>query len=315
MQTPAHCGKLPNAGPWNEACFAARAMTCIARRIAFAAISLALACSTSSGTTPCNENPWVCPAGQTCWPKDETTFACLNSGTGTAGGACEDTGGTATCGDGLACLQMSGAAGTCAAYCDNTDTSHACPSGQSCEMAVIIGTTIQICVGAAPAAEAGPASDAMSTTPETGVGVTAPDASEGDGGVPAECAAWAANEANQCGTTYTASTIDDCVSGEALYPPEGCGAEWESYVTCATQATYSCANGPNGCDTQEDAYNACQSRFVSATNCERLPDQDGKCDAAAPFGFGCLSTVPSECTTLPPTGGTTVACCPQFAPM
>jgi hypothetical protein len=293
-----------------------RAMTPLARPIALAIIALALACSTTSSTPPpCNENPWSCPAGQTCWPKNTTSFACLNSGSGTVGGACESSVGIATCGDGLACLQTTASAGTCVAYCDNTDTSHACPFGQTCDMAVLAGTTIQVCVGAAPASpEAGTTSDASVGVHEAGVSATTPDAGA-DGGVPAQCMAWAASETAQCGNTYTASTIDDCVSGEALYPPEGCGAEWESYVTCATHATYSCANGPNGCDTQENAYNACQSRFVSATSCDRLPDQDGKCSATAPYGFGCLSSVPSECMQLPPTGGTTVACCPAFAPM
>jgi hypothetical protein len=283
----------------------------LAHSIALAVVSLALACSSKSSPVPCNEDPWECPSGQTCWPSNGTSFACLNSGTGTAGGPCEDSEGIATCGDGLACLQTTSAGGTCVAYCDNTDPSHACPSTQLCEMDVVVGTTIYVCVGtgAASEAEAGDTFDGSSGAADTGVGISPLDA-----GAP-QCSAWAAAEAAQCGNTYTTSTLADCTSGEALYPPEGCGSEWEAYVTCATHATYSCANGPTGCDTQESAYNDCQSRFVSATGCDRLPDQDGKCSAATPYGYGCLSTVPSECVTLPPTGGVTVACCPQFPPM
>jgi hypothetical protein len=288
------------------------AMPPIARLAAIAAILCAPACSTSSGTPPCNQDPWVCSAGQTCWPATETTFACLNSGAGAVGDVCDDTIGMATCGAGLACLQPPGAAsGTCVAYCDNTDTSHACPSGQTCDAALLGGGTIQVCAGAGSSTEAG-ASPEASTEAGT-VGAT-PDAAT-DGGVPPECAAWLASEEAQCGSTYDVSTLADCTEGESLYPPEGCGSEWESYVTCVTQATYSCASGPTGCDTQQDAYDACQSRFVSATSCDRLPDQDGKCAAATPYGFGCLSTVPSQCVELPPTGGVTVACCPAFAPM
>lgn len=111
-------------------------------------VPLALACSSSSSAPPCNQNPWECGTGQTCWPKDTTSFACLNSGAGTAGSACEDSVGVPTCGDGLECFQTSGgASGICSPYCDNTNTSHACPSGMSCQMVFVAATTIQICVG------------------------------------------------------------------------------------------------------------------------------------------------------------------------
>jgi len=120
-------------------------------------VPLAVACSSSSSTPPpCNQDPWECGSGQTCWPKDTTSFACLNSGVGTAGSACEDSVGAPTCGDGLACLQLSTASGgICAAYCDNTETSHACPSGMTCDMVLIVGTIVQLCVGAASTTDGG----------------------------------------------------------------------------------------------------------------------------------------------------------------
>jgi hypothetical protein len=115
-------------------------------------VAAALGCSSSSaGAEPCNENPWECPAGQTCWPKDDASFACLDSGPGTAGDACLLTPGSPTCSDGLECLMTSAAGGTCTPYCDDTDTSHACPAGQSCAVASLSGGSsgqFRICTGA-----------------------------------------------------------------------------------------------------------------------------------------------------------------------
>ena len=277
--------------------------------------SLMMACSSSSGSSapppPCNENPWECPGGQTCWPATQSTFACLNIGPGNAGDACQDTVGSATCGAGLACLQTGNAAGLCSQYCDSTDPTHACPAGETCQPVLLLGLSgseFHVCVGAEtsmPDAGAG-------ASPDSGGVVPAPDG----GAVSAACTAWANHDVAQCPSDDPAATIDDCTQSESLYQPEGCGAEWSAYVTCVTQATYSsCANGPDGCDTQHDAYFACQSRFTSATSCSRLPAQDGKCSASAPYGYGCLGALPAGCVQLPPTGGATLACCPAFAPM
>jgi hypothetical protein len=278
-------------------------------------VSLAMACSSSSGSSappPCNESPWECPGGQTCWPATQSTFACLNSGTGSAGDACQDTVGSATCGAGLACLQIGTSGGLCSPYCDNTDPSHACPAGETCQTVQLLGGSgleFHACVGAGtsnPDAGSG-------ASPDSGV---LPDAGASDGAVPAECTAWANHDVAQCPSDDPRATIADCTEGESLYTPEGCGAEWSAYVTCVTQATYSsCANGPDGCDTQHDGYFACQSRFTSQTSCSRLPAQDGKCSGSAPYGYGCLGALPAGCVQLPPTGGATIACCPAFAPM
>jgi hypothetical protein len=117
----------------------------------------AVACSSSSASgtgadasVPCNENPWECPAGQTCWPTNATTFACLNAGPGALGAACANTAGTPTCGAGLACFQAIGAStGTCVAYCSTTSTSHPCTGADVCETADLGGSggpSFSVCV-------------------------------------------------------------------------------------------------------------------------------------------------------------------------
>lgn len=99
------------------------------------AVFAILACS-SSKSTPCNENPWECPSRQTCWFSTPTSFACLNSGPGQTGSACQDSVGIAACGDGLACLF-----GTCTPYCSTMDPIHACTGGASCTLVTISGSS------------------------------------------------------------------------------------------------------------------------------------------------------------------------------
>jgi hypothetical protein len=264
---------------------------------------------------PCNENPWECPAGQTCWPKDESSFACLNSGPGAAGDACQDTVGAPTCGDGLACLEIGAGGGVCSVYCDNTNPSHACSAGETCGTATLLGADapeFQVCVSTSTTStDAG--SEASSSVSDGG-GFVDEGALTGDGSVPPACVAWANHDVAQCPSDDPAATIAECTQGDSLYVPEGCGAEWSAYVTCATQATYSssCSNGPTTCNTQQSAYSACQSRFTASTGCSRVPDQDAKCGTSTPYGYACLSTLPAGCVQLPPTGGATIACCPAF---
>jgi hypothetical protein len=124
------------------------------------AASSAPACSSSSAPTtqPCNENPWECPAGQTCWPTASGSFECLNSGPGKAGSPCLDSAGVATCGDGLACLATDATNGSCTPYCDNTNPNHACPAGLVCDtiqLAVSGGAQFQACGGGTGTTEAG----------------------------------------------------------------------------------------------------------------------------------------------------------------
>jgi hypothetical protein len=118
--------------------------------------ALATACSSSStpaAPPPCNESPFECPAGQTCWVTSASnTYACLNSGPGQAGASCLSTVDVPTCGDGLVCLQMTqGAAGTCVEFCEPTDPSHACSGGAACEPVAFNGSTtvsFYVCSGA-----------------------------------------------------------------------------------------------------------------------------------------------------------------------
>jgi hypothetical protein len=119
---------------------------------------LATACSSSSSSatdggsssTPCNENPWECSAGQVCWPQTQTTYACLNAGPGMLGGACVNTVGSPTCGAGLACFQAIGASGgACYDYCSTTDPSHACTGNAVCQTVALGGSggpEFSICV-------------------------------------------------------------------------------------------------------------------------------------------------------------------------
>ncbi len=129
----------------------------------FVSLLLAACSSEESSTTPpvpCNQDPWQCPAGQTCWPKDNAgTWACLNSKAGAKkGDPCVNTFGTATCGDGLACFQGIGAPeGSCVSYCDNAKPGRGCATGETCSGVLLAGTATKfmICIGPPPASDAG----------------------------------------------------------------------------------------------------------------------------------------------------------------
>ena len=112
--------------------------------------------------------------------------------------------------------------------------------------------------------------------------------------------------------------MSECLQGESEYPPEGCGAEWETYVSCAAGAPESCAEGgPSGCDEEQSAYASCETQFGVMTACIRVPEQDSKCGTSSGpplFSFQCQSTVPAGCQALP-VGGPTIVCCKAFAPM
>src|SRR5215467_1136500 len=94
-----------------------------------------VACSTksSSSSGQCNDNPWQCSAGQTCWPTDNNPtpdFGCIASTPGAKpGDPCHESPGTATCGDFMLCDQIGAAGGICALYCDSA---HNCPNGYVC---------------------------------------------------------------------------------------------------------------------------------------------------------------------------------------
>jgi hypothetical protein len=176
--------------------FRAMKSTFVAALIASIA-SIALACSSSSSpkTQPCNENPWECPKGQTCWPMADSTFECLNSGVGTLGSACQDSVGVPTCSDGFACFATSSAGGACTPYCDSTDPSHACPTGLTCQTAELLtssATEFHVCAGGTLIG--GPPGGADSGTPAAG-----PDSGGGADGSPAGADSGAATGAQDGG--------------------------------------------------------------------------------------------------------------------
>ena len=125
-----------------------------------ASVSTLVACSSSSDTAEggCASNPFSCAAGTTCSAKDATgVSACLTSGAGTKGSACQNTPGIATCGDGLLCLQQTAAGGQCVKYCESGSATRGCEAGEQCRGAAIQGTAtvFYVCVGSAKPADAG----------------------------------------------------------------------------------------------------------------------------------------------------------------
>lgn len=101
---------------------------------------------TSTGTgqqATCNEDPFSCPAGQTCWvdgTASEPFFQCLNSGMGQVGEDCMNYIGQPTCADGLTCFSVPGYPNVCTPFCDPSDPAHACPNGANCLQIVLAGT-------------------------------------------------------------------------------------------------------------------------------------------------------------------------------
>ncbi len=136
------------------------------------------ACSSSGsgggggGSSGCNEDPWSCPAGQTCTFGDAegSSFVCLDSGPGQDGEACQNVAGSATCGDGLLCLQQAGATmGVCTAFCDPTTTAHACADAAACVLvATPSGNDLHVCQPASSAS--GSSSSGTGTGGATGAG-------------------------------------------------------------------------------------------------------------------------------------------------
>jgi len=97
----------------------------------------------------CNEDPWSCPAGQTCWfgNTEGSQFSCLNSGQGKAGDPCQNVVNSPSCGDALMCFQAPGSAmGVCTPFCDPSNPAHACPNQAKCQTAQTQGgLLLRIC--------------------------------------------------------------------------------------------------------------------------------------------------------------------------
>jgi len=101
--------------------------------------------SASSNTPkPCNEDPWTCPDGQTCWlASDQQHFECLNSGPGNAGDDCKNVIGSPSCGDDLTCFAVTGYPNVCTPFCDPTNPDHKCPNDGACQLLITQGSQLQ----------------------------------------------------------------------------------------------------------------------------------------------------------------------------
>jgi hypothetical protein len=74
--------------------------------------------SSTGGSTPvpCDEDPYSCPMGTTCWAVSNG-FDCVPSGPGAEGANCQPFLADATCGDGLICIKLMEPSGTCVPFC------------------------------------------------------------------------------------------------------------------------------------------------------------------------------------------------------
>jgi hypothetical protein len=147
-----------------------------------------------------------------------------------------------------------------------------------------------------------------------GSGAGGAGAAVGGGSSGASCDALVAHELAACPTLSQNSELEQCAQDTLLYAPEGCGAAWNDYLSCASESPFSCDQGTTGCDSFVTGDLSCQSQFVQRTACTRVRGSDARCSAAAPYAFGCLAAIPSGCSELPATGGAAIACCPTFAP-
>jgi hypothetical protein len=138
--------------------------TALAAACSFA-FALGIGCGASSSQpAPCNENPWQCSSGQTCWPAQCTCpagtscdptncapqFQCVRSAAKQAGESCQLQIGQATCGDMQTCVELAdaGAAGVCRYYCDPSDPTRGCAAGFICEQLTVGNSeaTEHVCV-------------------------------------------------------------------------------------------------------------------------------------------------------------------------
>ncbi len=102
----------------------------------------------SASEEPCTDDPFVCPAGETCAfaDTDGSRLSCFTSGEGAIGAVCKNVVGAPPCGDGLLCVQTSQADGTCTPFCAPDDPSHGCPDGVACvAVQTPAGVTARVC--------------------------------------------------------------------------------------------------------------------------------------------------------------------------
>jgi hypothetical protein len=253
-----------------------RIISVLGSLIALFAFSIA-ACSSSSSPASCNQNPFACPTGQTCWvgsgPDD---YACFGSGRGVVGDPCTPLPGSPSCGDRLACVSSGPAGspmGTCAAFCDPTNSaSHGCPPGELCQSVTLPGGTQSFNACVAPTPDSGGAGpDAAGASDATSPPV---DASTGnDTGNPGNDASGDVgsggdgNNGDACGPLTTVTNCGDC--GRA------CSTSGASATSCSTG---SCAPTCNG------GFSNCKTPAAPA------PDDGCECATPACCNTGCAVT-------------------------
>jgi hypothetical protein len=153
-----------------------RGAASIAATLAVALVALGVGCRASPApAAPCNEEPFQCAAGQTCWPlqctcpagtpcgPDDCTprFECVASAGAGPGDPCHLEIGRVTCGDLQTCVEIagSGAGGACRSYCDPDVPDHGCASGFACVRLGVGGASSSaaehVCVPATPEGDAG----------------------------------------------------------------------------------------------------------------------------------------------------------------
>jgi len=82
---------------------------------------------------PCNEDPWGCDLGQTCWIDDSSTFQCVNVGSAGLGDTCQPFSGSSPCGQDMICVGVTGdTSGVCRKFCDPSDSCKTCDAGETC---------------------------------------------------------------------------------------------------------------------------------------------------------------------------------------
>jgi hypothetical protein len=92
---------------------------------------------------PCNEDPWTCRGGQTCWVNPAGDgFACLNAGPGGQGASCGLAPGSVACAAGLFC-----SFGTCTSFCDSEQQNRKCPDTLVCKFVTITDETMTVELG------------------------------------------------------------------------------------------------------------------------------------------------------------------------
>jgi hypothetical protein len=99
--------------------------------------------TTTNGPKPCNEDPWQCADGQTCWINQNlSAFQCLPSAAGQIGDECQFIGGQVSCADDLVCIMAANSMfGVCTPYCD---PEHACPAMSQCNTYQMQNSGLQI---------------------------------------------------------------------------------------------------------------------------------------------------------------------------